>query len=357
MTSRSLARHLLQQTNAIFHNTDRSAAAWLNSMSEQANRARMTAWELQRGAQLLLEYYQRCGLMLLPAHVQQSLVQSFSSSVTADPPVQSDFEQTSSLLQGQLAIGPESTLQTAAKGETPITGGLDDQPSSMARAPAGDPKSSSSIVADTPSTSTSGNWSLPVLSLDERSAEFERMNERVQACRLCSDIVTFRRQTVFGDGTLQPTICFFGEAPGADEDRVGEPFVGAAGQLLTRIIEAMGLKRAEVYILNALKCRPPQNRTPVPDEIDHCRQYAQAQLDILQPKFIVCLGAVAVRSLLQINNPVGQLRGRFHHYRGSQVVVTYHPAYLLRNEAAKKLVWEDMQMLMRELGIKASKSG
>jgi DNA polymerase len=142
-----------------------------------------------------------------------------------------------------------------------------------------------------------------------------------------------------------------GEAPGADEDRVGKPFVGRAGQLLTKIISAMRLERSDVYILNALKCRPPQNRTPVPDEIDSCRHFVETQLNILQPAFIVCLGAVAVRSLLHSNLPIGRLRGQFHAYRGARVVVTYHPSYLLRNESAKKLVWQDMQMLMREMGL------
>ncbi len=195
-------------------------------------------------------------------------------------------------------------------------------------------------------------WSLPSLSLDDRKLQLELLDNEVKGCRKCNDIVCFRQQTVFGTGPLQPTVCFMGEAPGADEDRTGEPFVGRAGQLLTKIIEAMQLKRNEVFILNALKCRPPQNRTPVPEEIEHCHPFVATQLEILQPKYIVCLGAVAVRSLLGLTLPVGSLRGRFHQYRQARVVVTYHPSYLLRNESAKKLVWQDMQMLMRELGLK-----
>ena len=195
-------------------------------------------------------------------------------------------------------------------------------------------------------------WSLPALSEVERQSRFEVLDGEVKACRKCADIVCFRQQTVFGTGPLQPTICFMGEAPGADEDRTGQPCVGSAGQLLTKIIEAMQLKRDEVYILNALKCRPPQNRTPVPEEIEHCQPFVESQLEILQPKYIVCLGAVAVRSLLGLSLPVGSLRGRFHQYRQARVVVTYHPSYLLRNESAKKLVWQDMQMLMQELGLK-----
>jgi DNA polymerase len=214
------------------------------------------------------------------------------------------------------------------------------------------------ILAAVAETRTEGEmvaerpWSLPAMSTEERKSRLEVLNGEVQACRKCADIVCYRQQTVFGTGPLQPTVCFMGEAPGADEDRTGEPFVGRAGQLLTKIIEAMQLKREDVFILNALKCRPPQNRTPVPEEIEHCHPFVETQLEILQPKYIVCLGAVAVRSLLGLNLPVGSLRGRFHQYRQSRVVVTYHPSYLLRNESAKKLVWQDMQMLMRELGLK-----
>ncbi len=194
-----------------------------------------------------------------------------------------------------------------------------------------------------------GAWSLPVLDPTERVRQFEGLSSQVRDCRKCGDIVSYRQQTVFGDGNLNPTVCFMGEAPGADEDRTGLPFVGKAGQLLTKIISAMQLSRDEVYILNALKCRPPQNRTPMPDEIESCRPFVEHQLNVLQPKFIVCLGAVAVRSILKTDLAIGRLRGRFHDYHGARVVVTYHPSYLLRNESAKRLVWEDMKMLMQEL--------
>ncbi len=123
----------------------------------------------------------------------------------------------------------------------------------------------------------------------------------------------------------------------------------AAGKLLNDIIRAMRMTREEVYILNSLKCRPPQNRTPLPEEVNNCRPFALTQLELLQPEFIVLLGAVAVRSVLQTDESVGRLRGRFHHFHGARVVVTYHPAYLLRTPEAKKLVWSDVQMVMREL--------
>jgi len=160
-----------------------------------------------------------------------------------------------------------------------------------------------------------------------------------------------RTQTVFGVGNAEARLCFLGEAPGADEDRQGEPFVGAAGQLLNKIIEACTLKREEVYILNVLKCRPPQNRTPLPDETANCRAYFERQLEILQPEFICCLGAVAAQALLRTTQSLGRLRGRFHDYRGIRVVATYHPAYLLRYPDKKRDTWEDMKMLMREMEI------
>ena len=198
---------------------------------------------------------------------------------------------------------------------------------------------------------SSSHWELPVLNMDERRQRFDELDQDVRQCRECTEIVGYRRQTVFGSGNLQPRVCFMGEAPGADEDRLGQPFVGRAGQLLTKIIEAMKFSRDDVYILNALKCRPPQNRTPVPDEIEHCHRFVQSQLEVLQPEYIVCLGAVAVRSILKSTDSIGRLRGRFHAYRGARVVVTYHPSYLLRNESAKRLVWDDMKMLLRELGM------
>lgn len=193
-------------------------------------------------------------------------------------------------------------------------------------------------------------WELPALDVEEREQKLAELNAQVRACRKCEELVCYRRQTVFGEGDLRPKVCFYGEAPGADEDAQGRPFVGAAGKLLTDIIRAMRLKREEVYILNSLKCRPPQNRTPLPQEVDNCRPYALAQLEILQPEFIILLGAVAIRSVLQSTDSVGRLRGRFHQFHGARVLVTYHPAYLLRNAEAKKLVWADVQLVMRELG-------
>jgi DNA polymerase len=178
------------------------------------------------------------------------------------------------------------------------------------------------------------------------------VRQEVAGCTRCAELVAHRTQTVFGVGNPKARLCFVGEAPGADEDRQGEPFVGRAGKLLTDIIEkGMGLARGDVYILNILKCRPPGNRNPLPEEADNCRGFLDRQLALIQPEFICCLGAVAAQNLLGVATPIGQLRGDFYEYRGVRVMCTYHPAYLLRNPSAKKQTWTDIQMLMQEMGL------
>jgi DNA polymerase len=188
------------------------------------------------------------------------------------------------------------------------------------------------------------------LTPEQRREALAALARRVSQCTRCPALASTRTQTVFGTGALDAELCFVGEAPGADEDRLGEPFVGAAGQLLNRIIAACGMKREEVYICNILRCRPPGNRTPLPDEAANCREHLDATLDLVRPKFICCLGACAAQNLLGTQASVGRLRGRFHDYRGMTVAVTYHPAYLLRNESAKKDVWEDMKKLLARMG-------
>lgn len=185
----------------------------------------------------------------------------------------------------------------------------------------------------------------------QRLTVLKTLAEEVAQCHLCPDLAQTRTQTVFGVGNSNARLVFFGEAPGADEDRAGEPFVGKAGQLLTKIIEACQLKREDTYILNVLKCRPPANRNPSPDEAARCRPFFEKQLEVIQPEMICCLGAVAATTLLETTMSVGRLRGKFHQWRGIPVAVTYHPAYLLRNPAAKKTTWADMKMIMKELGV------
>jgi uracil-DNA glycosylase family 4 len=183
----------------------------------------------------------------------------------------------------------------------------------------------------------------------------EIVRQEVAACTLCDELAGTRTQTVFGVGNPQARLCFLGEAPGADEDRQGEPFVGRAGQLLTKIIEACTLSRQDVYILNVLKCRPPGNRNPLPDEVSNCRGFLDRQLSLIRPEYICCLGTIAAQTLLETDTPISRMRGKFFDYRGIPVMCTYHPAYLLRNPAAKKDVWEDMKVLMRKLGIELDK--
>jgi uracil-DNA glycosylase len=167
-------------------------------------------------------------------------------------------------------------------------------------------------------------------------------------CSRCKLHTLGRRQIVFGVGNPDADLMFVGEAPGADEDVQGIPFVGRAGQLLTKIIEAIDLKREDVYIANVIKCRPPQNRNPEQDEVDTCEQFLFRQIDTIKPKVIVALGTFAARALLRTLDPISRLRGRVFEYRGAKLVPTFHPAYLLRNPASKREVWEDMK-LVREL--------
>ena len=175
--------------------------------------------------------------------------------------------------------------------------------------------------------------------------------EQVSGCTRCPDLAAARTQTVFGVGNPAARICFFGEAPGADEDASGEPFVGRAGQLLTKIIEACRLRREDVYILNVLKCRPPGNRTPLPDEVANCRGYFERQFELIAPEYICCLGTTAAQALLQTAEPIGRLRKRWFAYGAAKVICTYHPSYLLRNPAAKRDVWDDMRAMMADMGV------
>lgn len=181
-------------------------------------------------------------------------------------------------------------------------------------------------------------------------AELETVTKACTKCRLHAG----RTHVVFGVGNPQAELMFVGEAPGRDEDLQGEPFVGRAGQLLTRIIEAIGLKRNDVYIANVIKCRPPNNRNPQDDEIARCEPYLLRQIELVQPRIIVALGTFAAQTLLKTTQPISQLRGRFHTYHGVKLMPTFHPAFLLRNPERKRAVWEDMQAVQRELRQQAS---
>jgi DNA polymerase len=185
-----------------------------------------------------------------------------------------------------------------------------------------------------------------------RRRELEVLAEQVSGCMRCPELASTRTQTVFGVGPVDVEVCFVGEAPGADEDRQGEPFVGAAGQLLNRIIAACGFRREDVYIMNTIKCRPPQNRPPLASETGNCREYFDRQLELVRPRFICALGGTAAQHILGTTTPISKLRGRFHQYKGIPLMCTFHPAFLLpsRSPHKKKDVWEDMKMLLTRMG-------
>lgn len=191
-----------------------------------------------------------------------------------------------------------------------------------------------------------------VLNAAAQKEALEALREEYKNCQLCSLSGT-RTNLVFGSGSPSAELMFIGEAPGYEEDRQGLPFVGAAGELLTKIILAMKLRREDVYIANCLKCRPPHNRNPLPTEIATCSPILTKQIEIIRPKVICALGKFAAQTLLKTEEPISRLRGRFFEFHGIKLMPTFHPAYLLRNPVDKKLVWEDVQKIMKELGIPA----
>jgi uracil-DNA glycosylase len=195
----------------------------------------------------------------------------------------------------------------------------------------------------------------PEVPTADRAAALRLIREEIGDCTRCA-LHKGRNQIVFADGDANARLLFVGEGPGADEDAQGLPFVGRAGQLLNNMIAAMGLKREEVYIANVVKCRPPQNRTPEPEEANTCSPFLFRQIDVVRPEVIVALGATAATYLLGQRQPLAGLRGRVHSFRGSKLIVTYHPAFLLRDPRQKKEAWADLQIAMRELGLKAGTS-
>ncbi len=189
---------------------------------------------------------------------------------------------------------------------------------------------------------------LPVIK--DKPAALKLIREDIGDCTRCR-LHKGRTNLVFGVGNVNADLMFIGEGPGADEDAQGEPFVGRAGRLLNNMISAMGLKREDVYIANVVKCRPPGNRTPEKDECDICSPFLLRQIDVIKPKVIVALGAVAAKNLLAMNDSMANLRGRWYDFRDSKLLVTYHPAYLLRDPRQKKEAWKDLQMVMKYLGL------
>lgn len=182
------------------------------------------------------------------------------------------------------------------------------------------------------------------LAPQDKEKALEELQNKALLCEECA-LFASRRNLVFGKGDPDASLVFVGEAPGMEEDIRGEPFVGRAGTLLTKIIGAMGLKREEVYIANCLKCRPPQNRNPLPSEVIACREFLLKQIEIIGPKVVCCLGKFSAQTLLMSEEPISRLRGKFYDFKGVKLMPTFHPAYLLRNPEEKKPVWEDMKKI------------
>jgi uracil-DNA glycosylase len=199
-----------------------------------------------------------------------------------------------------------------------------------------------------PTDASASSRAMPPSFSGGNAAALETARMELGDCCRCA-LSRIRHRIVFGEGNPDADLVFVGEAPGADEDEQGRPFVGSAGQLLTKIIAAMELRREDVYICNILKCRPPGNRNPLPDEISACEPFLIRQLEAIRPKVICALGSFAAHTLLKTEAPISALRGHFHRYQGIPLMPTYHPAYLLRNPGAKKQVWEDVREIMKIL--------
>ncbi len=228
----------------------------------------------------------------------------------------------------------------------PVVADIQDEQISVARAPS----PAAVVIRGEQNLSASTNLESP---LADPAASLRLIREDIGDCTRCRLHKQGRKQIVFGVGNPKADLMFIGEAPGADEDQQGEPFVGRAGQLLNNMIKAMGIRREDVYIGNIIKCRPPGNRTPERDECETCSPFLMRQIEAIHPKALVALGAVAAKTLLAINAPMTELRGRWYDFRGTKLAVTYHPAFLLRDPRQKKEAWKDLQMVMTELGLQA----
>ncbi len=320
----------------------------------------LDAQQIKAEAAALAAHLQRSGVQWLPNPVASATEQLASQFPSVSEPTAIATDPTSVVANKKAAPTPARTPArtpaetTAGDGGTVAPGprsasrrGDEHQPSS--NRPATRLHRVSAINAG------SGDYPGDSLATDQRFEQLQQLEQKVAACTQCTALASCRNKTVFGEGNQSPRVAFFGEGPGSDEDRTGRPFVGQAGELLTRMLDACTFRREDVYILNTIKCRPPANRNPEAEELDNCRGFYEQQLNLLRPEYIVCLGAVSAQELLKTKLPVGQLRGSLHSYFASKVLVTYHPAYLLRNPAAKKAAWQDLQLLIRDAGIKLPK--
>jgi DNA polymerase len=303
----------------------------------------------------LAEHLERSGTQWLPTadpeNVQRLAEQFEFAASGLNPPAAKPAAKPAANPAAKPAANPASTTSATATPPTTVPA------SSSPTAVAANAKPSASQPPDASSAfilagSDAGqSYPGPAIPVAERTAALAHDAERVSSCTRCEILSKCRTKTVFGEGSATPRVVFIGEGPGHDEDLSGRPFVGKAGQLLTKMIEACKFAREDVYIMNTVKCRPPNNRNPESAEIENCREYFERQLSVLRPEYIVCLGLVSAQTLLHSKLSVGRMRGKFHRHFDSKVVVTYHPAYLLRTPAAKKAAWDDLQMMLRDAGL------
>jgi DNA polymerase len=266
---------------------------------------------------------------------RQAVTQAAMPAIAKPLSAASPFALTGSALQGLVSPPPAPVPHTQPDAQP---GFYEDQPIPP-RAPFPIPPKISAVVPP-----------------DQRAAALQQIRDEIGDCTRCA-LHAGRNKLVFGDGDPNARLMFVGEGPGADEDMQGLPFVGKAGQLLNNMIAAMGLQREQVYIANVVKCRPPSNRVPEPEEGATCTPFLFRQIDVIRPEVLVALGATAATWLLGARQPLAGLRGRIHNVRGTKLIVTYHPAFLLRDPRQKKEAWADLQIAMRELGLKAPARG
>ncbi|MAT10184.1 MAG: uracil-DNA glycosylase [Rhodopirellula sp.] len=280
----------------------------------------------------------------------QSLQRSGITSIRSPNASQTDL----SSLQNQLANMEQNRLPTASRSKNEV---LCEDERVKAEDHVGEvaPKQIPPASVPTPSLTLNISRETAVMP-SKKQSELDIVCQEVANCTACTELASTRAHTVFGVGNPNARLVFYGEAPGAEEDKQGEPFVGRAGKLLNKIIEAMGLTRDEIYILNTIKCRPPGNRNPTPDEQQNCADFLKRQLEIIQPEYIVCLGAIASHSFLECKTPIGKMRGQFFDKNGIKVLCTFHPAYLLRDPRRKRDVWDDIQFLMKDMGLTVPKN-
>ncbi|MEM6687786.1 MAG: uracil-DNA glycosylase [Planctomycetota bacterium] len=301
--------------------------------------------EIRRSAAAMVDHLKRLGLEMLPIHDPRNVERLTGVWVSQEEPLAA----ASDVVAKTTGPSPSTATRTESVSNKSKTL-LGTAPSSSLAQPSSQRTGGRLTTVDA-FHAAEGEYPGTNLSAAERETLLNKLADEVDECTKCDTLAATRNRTVFGEGSITPRFVFLGEAPGADEDRSGRPFVGRAGQLLTKMISACNIDREDCFILNTIKCRPPGNRNPEPGELSSCRGYYQQQLSILRPEYVVCLGAVSAKELLSSTLSVGRLRGKLHSYYSSKVLVTYHPAYLLRNPDAKKAAWQDLQLMMADAGL------